>query len=568
MKHIAFQSIIALFLVSSSVYGYEVSTEVQKKKVLLEEFTAIHCGYCPQGHAIGNRLITAQPENIYVIAIHSGSLAVPGSDEPDYRTTTGDLLATEFGVQSYPSGTVNRHAFNNSSTIIMGRGDWAQKVKDICKEDASVNLWMNSQFDGTDRKLTITVEGYYTGEPEQTDNFLNIAWTQSNIQGPQSGGGVGNEYIHKHMLRGYITQEWGDTIPNAQQGTYFTRTYTYQLPENVNNIKVEPEDIEVISFLCKDKTEVLNVIGSKPKYINYEKPIGATLNSPNINIDSSYGFNFFEMVLANNSNQTIEEVDFKITVNEKEQQIKWNENLSGFKEAPIRIDVAPYDIEENNQYKIEITAINGEAFQSNNTILSGRFKAPVKITPQMNLTIKTDLYAEENTFTIKDQDGTILKTFGPYPSMNSKEYQEQIELEDNKIYCFEVTDMWGDGIQQPRGNYKIYNNDNSLAVKNENIESFGYRTFFQISQTASISSQSAKEVSVQVNQKEKNIAVRFASDASRIIEVYSVTGKLCNRQFVNADQANLSVADIPVGLYLLRIMENGQESIHKFVLEQ
>lgn len=567
MKHLLFSSIIALFLASSPIYGYEVSTEVQKKNILLEEFTGIHCGYCPQGHAIGNRMVTAQPENVYVIAVHAGSYAIPGSDQPDFRTEAGNVINTEFGVTSYPSGTVNRHFFDDSPNIITGRSSWAQNGKDIRKEDAPVNLWMDSRFDGSNRQLTVTIEGYYTGDPQQTENYLNVAWTQSDIQGPQSGSGVGDEYMHQHMLRGYITQDWGDTIKNARQGEYFTRTYTYTVPQDINGVEVKAEDIQIVAFVCENKKEVLNVIGAHPTYLNYEKPARVTLKAPKMAIGTNYGFNFFEMTLVNHSDKTVEEVNFKVTINGTEQQVKWTGNLPGFENAPIRIDVAPYEITETNQYRIEVTAINGEAFENKNAVLSGRFKALAEVTPSMNLTIKTDLYAEENTFTIKDQDGNTLKTFGPYPSMTQKEYKEQVELEDNKIYCLEVTDMWGDGIQQPRGNYKLYNNDNTLAVENKNIEAFGYRTFFHTSQTAGIASQSAKALSIQVNQKEKNITVRFASDASRIMEVYAVTGKLCTRQSVNADQANLSVAGIPAGLYLLRIMESGQESTHKFVLK-
>lgn len=566
MKHLLFTSILALSLISSSLYGYEVPTEVRKKNVLLEEFTGISCGYCPQGHAIGNRLVTAQPENVYVIAVHAGSFAEPGPDQPDYRTEAGNVINTEFKVTGNPSGTVNRHLFDGRTDIITGRFDWAQNCKEIRKEDAPVNLWIKSEFDGNNRQLVINIEGYYTTDTQQTENYLNVAWTQSNIQGPQSGGGVGSEYIHKHMLRGYITQDWGDTIRNARKGEYFTRTYTYTLPENVNGVEVKAEDIEIIAFVCESKTEVLNVIGGKPGYLNYEKPTGITLKAPNLPIGNNYGFNFFEMILANNSDKPIQEVDFKITINEKEQNGKWSGNLSGFMEIPIRVDVEPYDIEATNKYQIKVTAVNGETFEGKNAILSGSFKAPAEITPKINLSIKTDLYAEENTFTIKDQDGNVLKTFGPYPSQTQKEYPEQLELEENKIYCLEITDSWADGIQQPRGNYKLYNNDNTLVIENKNIEGFGSRTFFHTSWTAGIKSL-YKKTSIQVNQKEGYITVVFPSPALRILEIYSVTGERISRKSTDMRQVNLSAADFSKGLYLLRILESNKEYVYKFILK-
>ena len=55
------------------MYGYEVPTTLQKKNILLEEFTGISCGNCPQGHKVANALNIPQPESTFVIAVHAGS---------------------------------------------------------------------------------------------------------------------------------------------------------------------------------------------------------------------------------------------------------------------------------------------------------------------------------------------------------------------------------------------------------------------------------------------------------------------------------------------------------------
>lgn len=188
MKHLLLSYLVLALLTIHPIYGYEVPTNVQKRNILLEEFTGIHCGYCPQGHAIANTLLTAKPENVYVIAIHSGNYSIPGSDEPDFRTDIGDILDVELGASQagYPCGTINRHVFSGSS-IITGRADWTKNGKKIHQEDALVNLWMKSEFNGNNRELKVTVEGYYTGEVTEPSHLLNVAWTQSAIKGPQNG---------------------------------------------------------------------------------------------------------------------------------------------------------------------------------------------------------------------------------------------------------------------------------------------------------------------------------------------------------------------------------------------
>ena len=103
-------------------YCYQVQTTLGKKKFLLEEFTGIHCGYCPKGHKIANTLAEAQPDNGYIISVHAGYYASPGSAEPDFRTREGRSLNDLFGIDSYPCGTINRHSFTEDGTMIIDRG--------------------------------------------------------------------------------------------------------------------------------------------------------------------------------------------------------------------------------------------------------------------------------------------------------------------------------------------------------------------------------------------------------------------------------------------------------------
>ena len=66
------------FFVVWNVFSQNVPTTIQKKSILLEEFTGMYCSWCPEGHAIARNLTYAS-EDAYIIAIHSGSLAVPKS---------------------------------------------------------------------------------------------------------------------------------------------------------------------------------------------------------------------------------------------------------------------------------------------------------------------------------------------------------------------------------------------------------------------------------------------------------------------------------------------------------
>ncbi len=102
-----FFAFIGITLVAQTI----VSTSPENKNVILEEFTGIHCGYCPQGHAIAQSIQDANPNDVFLINIHQGGYATPGTGEPDFRTDFGDAIAGQSGLTGYPAGTVNRHIF-------------------------------------------------------------------------------------------------------------------------------------------------------------------------------------------------------------------------------------------------------------------------------------------------------------------------------------------------------------------------------------------------------------------------------------------------------------------------
>lgn len=82
-----------------------VSTEPANRNVVIEEFTGVNCGYCPDGHRIVREYQEANPGRVFGINIHQGGYAAL------YTTQWGDAIANQTGLQGYPAGTVNRHLF-------------------------------------------------------------------------------------------------------------------------------------------------------------------------------------------------------------------------------------------------------------------------------------------------------------------------------------------------------------------------------------------------------------------------------------------------------------------------
>jgi hypothetical protein len=216
-----------------------VTTDTTLRNVVLEEFTGIHCQYCPDGHARAQALSDANPGRVVLVNIHQGGYAVPSGGEPDYRTIFGDAIAGQTALTGYPAGTVNRHVFSGlemtAGGTAMGRGNWSPAAEQIFDLVSPVNVGLSSSFDSATRLLTVTVETYYTANSSQATNYINVALLENGIIGPQQVLSTWNtNYTHNHMLRHFITGQWGDTLTATQAGNFTTRIYTYTVPAGFN----------------------------------------------------------------------------------------------------------------------------------------------------------------------------------------------------------------------------------------------------------------------------------------------------------------------------------------------
>ncbi|MCX6243981.1 MAG: Omp28-related outer membrane protein [Bacteroidetes bacterium] len=250
-----FSLIIAFFFAASG--QTLVTTNTLNKNVVLEDYTGIHCQYCPEGHVIAQAILNNNPGRAAVISVHQGSYAVPSGSEPDYRTPFGDPLAAQTGLSGYPSGTVNRHVFMGGITAL-GRGDWTNSSNIILGQVSPVNVGITSGFDSLTRELTVHVELYYTGNSATTTNYINVALIQDHIFGPQTGGGAGNNYEHMHMLRYLITGQWGDAVTTTTTGSLVEKTYTYTVPADYNSIPCIVSKCQVVAFVTESHQEILS----------------------------------------------------------------------------------------------------------------------------------------------------------------------------------------------------------------------------------------------------------------------------------------------------------------------
>lgn len=245
--------------------AYLASSTGSNKKALLEDFTGVKCTYCPTGHRNTEDYVNANPGKLIVIATQSSSsYGVPYSGQPDLRTSFASALEVNSGLTGYPAGTISRTVFTNSSYGVQASGKmamyltatgWFGAANEITSQIAPVNIGIKASYDANTRILTAEVETYYTSEITQV-LYMNVAITEDNLVVKQIDLGVVKpNYIHKDVLRTYVTGQWGEKITTATTlSTRTKNTYTYTLPSEWN-----ASNCKVVAFVSEYKKNILNV---------------------------------------------------------------------------------------------------------------------------------------------------------------------------------------------------------------------------------------------------------------------------------------------------------------------
>lgn len=254
------------------------STEPSNRNAILEDYTGVRCGYCPQGHALAKAAAEAKPGKFIIMALHaSGSYSSPSTGWANFETPIGPALLAQIGVTGFPAGTINREkaadlgaAPQKTGGMAMGRSSWEKAGNAVIAKPSYVNIGSKATFDAATRVLTVKVDMYYTGDAPAANN-INVALLQSHLFSKQSGGSPdGNNYEQNHVVRDFITGQWGEVVPEAstKMASKFTKTFTYTVPENYNGPDtfkegggmVKIEDCEIVVFVAEGKTNIVTGI--------------------------------------------------------------------------------------------------------------------------------------------------------------------------------------------------------------------------------------------------------------------------------------------------------------------
>lgn len=252
--------------------GFLASTDSTNRVAVLEDFTGVRCGFCPDGHDVAKSIKQQLGDDFIVIAVHGGSYAQPAPGWMDFTTPFADALIQQAQVSGYPAGQVNRKLASDLGAnpqrngMAMGRGSWKAASEAAILLPAPVNVGAKATWNSDSTEITVKVDLYYTSE-ETMKNNINVAILQSGISSKQSGGNPQEGYIQNHVLRDYATGQWGAEVTDATtKGARVSEVFTYIVPADYNGSgpdgggPIVKANMDVVVFVTRGREDILNAV--------------------------------------------------------------------------------------------------------------------------------------------------------------------------------------------------------------------------------------------------------------------------------------------------------------------
>lgn len=553
---------LAAAVVAFASYGQTlVPTTPQNKSVVLEEFTGIYCTYCPDGHARAQAIQDANPDRVSLINIHEGGFSVPSGNAPDFRTNFGTAIVAQSYSGSgfgYPAGTVNRHVFPGRSMAsgggtAMGRGEWAVSATEILAMPSNVNMGVEATLDIQTRVLTIYVEAYYTGNSAASTNLLNVALLQNNTKGPQTGGGMGNNYNHMHRLVHLITGQWGEVINTVSTGDLVTKTYTYTIPADYRGIEAVLEDMEIVAFLTESQQEVPTGSRAYPSFTGITKTNDASVRSIEP-IEPTCDGNIAPVInIKNEGQETLTNLAITYEINGESQIYNWTGNLPALNNEDVELPAVSTTLQTTNTISVSIPS---DEDNSNNT-QSLSFDKAAEGTGSLTLEIRTDNWGYEFSWKLLNSAGQTVHTGNGYPNNATTNVDVDVSAD---CYTLVINDSWGDGgtrvtVKDHEGIQLFYATGNWGAERRGEFSSTG---------VLSANYNEMGSINIYPNPTRDILNITNAQNAE--VQVFDILGKmiLSKKDLSLNDQINVS--NLNAGAYFLKISKDGNVTTKKFLV--
>lgn len=554
-----------------------VSTEVQKRNVLIEELTGRLCGYCPGGQATVNQIIAKNPERIFSVNLHAPSNLSP-TNYPNLNTTKGATLFEAFIDGGIPAVVVNRMEDEKGTLIKTYPNYCASYVDTQLNQTSEVNIAGQVVVNPVTRIATITVEAYYTSDSKSSTNYLTIMMVQDSIFGSQSGANsnpaqiINGEYCHMHTFRDVVTETWGDAIAPTTATTLLTKQYVYNIPEVIgspNGVEVDIDNVHFIAFITEKKkgtaTEPILNVCELDKIEGSEEAVFPFIKTfEQENMITCTNEKKFTANLVNGGKETLTSVKFEVSVNKGATTTQeWTGTLPSYDKIDVDLFAeVPFGGE---LVTVKIVEANGTPFTFETSVM-GKCDEWIQVelgdtqaTEEFKLELAQDRFGNQTTWKVYNHKDDVIAEGGPYPMLTSNSievHEEYFTAPAGECLMFVIEDNVGNGINNNfgQGYYKIYDSKGNLLVESDGKFGFGeYRIIFL---HGAMSVEDVEETSYNVYPNPVKDVLTISGEDMKQVTVYNALGQMVKSINCNDNTVQINVNDLQNGMYFVNVINN------------
>lgn len=459
MKKLSFL-LILFFIQLSFSFGQS------QRLVLLEEFTSSTCGPCVAANAKIHGWLINYP-TIFTAIFYHMSWPAPGND-PMYLANTIDNNARRsyYGVNSVPYSVVDGNVYNGNGNSLQ----WS-----VISNRSTVA----SPFE---------ISLQHTLSPAQDEIFLTmVAQATEDISGNlvahnvvieklvqfTTPPGTNGETSFDHVMKKMLPTKNGTSLGAFEDGDYVIIETSWPFePDQVYDI----DELMAVGFIQNNTSkEVHQAANSSTDAIvlPYDRDL-QVLEIENVSSTNCSGVVAPIVTVRNNGNNTITSFDLNYEVNGGTVVTEnWTGSIGPLEKVVINLPDYTFTPEADNALNIFTDNPNNNAdeYPKNDTLNMAIAEAPAT-TLTLILFLKTDNAPEETTWDVKDAQGIVVASGGPYVVPNVV-HRDTIYLAEEGCYTFTIFDSGGNGICCSNGNglYLLQDNQETQIVLGG---SFGY----------------------------------------------------------------------------------------------
>ncbi len=540
------------------MFFFSFGQAVDREQVIVEIGTGTGCPFCP-GAAMGADDLVANGKHVGVIEYHSYNASDPfnnsyASARTNYYGITGFPTAYFDGVLDHVGGSYNSSLYSTYLPL------YNQRI--AIPSDFTIEIAGNSAT-GEDYNVNITVNN--VNNNTQNNLRLMVAVTESDI--PYNWQGQNHlDFVERTML------------PNAN-GTNLDFSTSNSLSFSFNfsmGSDWDYEHCQLVAFVQNHSSKEC-LQGALIDLPDLVSPMDYNASLKGVYVPRTLCSDEVspKVILKNSGNIALTSLDFTYKLNDgEEHNYAWTGNLAlGESETVVLPGIAVDDILDVNEVSVEASNPNGNTDEyTNDNVGSAQFTAADDFVnpPNLQLYVKTDDNPEETTWELKDSQGNVMQSGGPY-SQASHLYIENLDITDNGCYSFTIYDAGGNGFTGGTSKYFLSQNGN-VYYMNTN---FGYmeETQFTVGLTAVAENFVQNSFSVYPNPVAQTSYVMYelGTEAQVQMKMYNNQGKEVlniEPQTQNAGLHSIKIdgSHLPNGIYFIDMQVNEDHYKKKIVV--